>query len=100
MKSTLVGSLACLLSLGCSAYVRVVDEKGRPVEGAAVLPISPSMNGGKILTNADGEVALPFSVQEWKWVEVSKRGYRRATVDISPSRPVKVVLTSEPGPQK
>jgi hypothetical protein len=97
MKSILLGSLACLLSLGCSADVRVVDEKGSPLEGAAVEPVSLSMNGPGILTDADGEVSLPFTVQEWKWVTVSKRGYGRVHVGLSPAKPTSVVLKADPG---
>jgi len=97
MKSILLSSLACLLSLGCSADVRVVDENGNPIKGAFVEPSSLSMNGRAILTDDDGEVSLPFTVQEWKWVHVSKRGYQAAHVGLSPQRPTQVVLPSEPG---
>ncbi len=97
MKSALISSLACLLSLGCSSDVRVVDQNGNPVEGAVVEPVSLSMNGPEILTDADGAVSLPLTVQEWKWVHVSKGGYRRVSdVMLGGSRPVRVVLRPEP----
>ena len=95
MKSIVISSLACLLTLGCSADVRVVDEKGSPIEGALVEPVSLSMNGRGILTDADGEVSLPFTIQEWKWVNVSKRGYQRVQVGLSPQKPTPVLLKED-----
>src|SRR5687768_261978 len=52
--------------------VLVVDPAGKPVVGAEVHPVSLSMDGRRVLTDARGEASVPLRVglQQTKWVAV------------------------------
>jgi hypothetical protein len=80
--------------------VFVVDAAGRPVEGAEVHPVSLSVDGRRVMTNARGEASVPLrvSLQQTKWVAVSKTGYERQHVDVPESWPLKIVLQPEERP--
>ncbi len=89
-----------LLALtGCSAsfarqLVQVTDEEGRPVAGAAVRGISPSITGPAELTNEDGIAAV--SAPGSAWVSVSAAGYRSVQLDAPARWPLNVSLRREP----
>ena len=67
--------LGLLLLGGCQPDVIVKDEKGKPISGASVAPISLSINYKKVITDKKGHASIDFKVQEVKWVTVSKEGY-------------------------
>jgi hypothetical protein len=92
-----LGSLFLLLALtsfGCSPKVVVTDTAGKPVQGAAVTLVSPSMNSAATLTDANGEAPVPLSnsVQEIKWVSIKKAGYDPVQVDVPAQWPLRVTL--------
>lgn len=81
-----------------SADVLVVDEKGVPIEGASVEPISLSINYPKVKTNKKGKANLGFKIQKIQWVTVSKKGYVtvvQADYKGLP-KPIKIILKKSP----
>ena len=85
-----------LATSSCGTLVRVVDESGRPVQGAAVALIYPSSNGAPSRTAADGYarladswVHLPLLHVAPRWVSVSA-GDASAQYDYPP--PSELVL--------
>ncbi len=79
---------------GCAKQevVKVTDATGQPIAGANVEAVSPSMNAGPNVTDANGEAPLPSNVQGTKWVAVSKTGFERTQVDIPKQWPLRVTL--------
>lgn len=61
-------SIVCIALLGCEERVQVVDPHGVPIEGAQVAPVTLSMNGPAVFTDAHGEASVPLriGVQETK----------------------------------
>lgn len=81
-----------LLASGCTPGIYVVDERGAPLEGAAVHVASGSFLGDEVRTDGDGFVRLPRGIQPWAWVTVSKAGYSTVQVELGPVPPARVVL--------
>jgi len=94
----IIASLSVALvvaALGCSGVpdVVVVTSEGTPIAGANVEPVSASMNGPSVLTDASGEARLPSGPQPAEWVNVRKDGYlARTNVPLEGPRPIRVVL--------
>ena len=82
------------MSLGCEKreVVKVTDPAGNPIAGANVEAVSPSMNAGPSVTDANGEAPLPANAQDAKWVAVSKPGFERTQVDVPKKWPLRVRL--------
>jgi len=95
--ASLVG-VAALLLAGCTHHdLLIVGYSGQPIAGAKVVGISPSMggpgpNGGPSTTsNAKGQAAIPWAVQETAWISVYKDGFDPVEhIDIGnhPERPI------------
>lgn len=85
---------AAVMAVGCASRetVRVVNGSGQPIVGANVEAVSPSMNAGPNVTDANGEAPLPSNVQGARWVAVSKPGFERTQVDVPKQWPLRVVL--------
>lgn len=91
--------VSALLIVACTntkvADVMVVDESGKPIAGAAVEPISMSMNYPKVMTDGSGNGMIGEKVQEVKWLKISKKGFESVKVDFKGPKPIKVVLEKE-----
>jgi hypothetical protein len=77
--------ILCLFIAGCSnqsVSIFVLDENGKPIEGAEVIPMSLGMNYPALLTDSNGMVKLPSVPQEIKWVDVKKTGYQRLALPV------------------
>jgi hypothetical protein len=77
-------------------HVIVVDPAGNPVPGAAVSPVTASMNGQATLTDANGEAFVPPTigyVQGTEWVSISKRGFNGVQVAVPDQWPLRVALS-------
>lgn len=90
--------LFALTLIGCNQRVQVVDPAGKPVQGAQVAPVTPSITGTPATTDAKGETSVSLSIrtQKTQWVSVSKTGFASQQVPIPASWPLKVVLQPVP----
>lgn len=95
IASRLTGLVSMLLLAGCSRPdVIVTDQSGKPIEGARVTGTSLTISGQLTMTNAKGEAQIPRSVQETKWLTITKPGYTGVEwIDLSQSKPIVVKLT-------
>lgn len=77
IKSRTFLFIILLFLFGCGNKVRVVDVAGLPIKDAKVTPISLSMGGNSVLTDASGYASVPSSIggQEVKWINVECAGY-------------------------
>ena len=87
--------LCAVLLGGCMTQrVVVVDTANRPITGAAVEPISLSINYAKETTDSKGKVALPHVFQRVVWVSVTKEGYEPSGhVAVGNEDPIVVTLS-------
>ena len=91
MKS-LLGVLA-LVCTSCSPTIFVVDEAGRPIEDAKVVPMSRSFNWPPKVTDERGGVLVHQDVPTIDYVQVSKMGYHiHPPVNFNLPKPITVVL--------
>jgi hypothetical protein len=83
---------------GHGQRVIVVDQTGKPVVGATVVPVAPSINGAPTLTDSAGEAKLDTSVggQPPRWISVHKAGFVGVDAPIPASWPLRVALTPVP----
>jgi hypothetical protein len=74
--------------------VWVVDTDGRPLPDADVSPVSLSINGRPVETDAAGRARVPTDVglQQLQWVNVEKAGYEPVQVDATNARPLRITL--------
>jgi hypothetical protein len=88
----LLGILALLCS-SCSPTVFVVDEAGRPIEDAKVVPMSRSFNWPPKETDKEGGVLVHQDLPTIEYLLVSKVGYRnQPLVNFNLPKPITVVL--------
>jgi hypothetical protein len=74
--AALAASLFSVVFFAGCAQVVVIDESGRPLQGAAVEAVSPSFGHGKKATGPDGVALLdPFYFVSPQWIYVQKPGY-------------------------
>jgi len=84
-----------MLLAACSSKpdVQVFDMSGKPIQGAAVVPISLSINYNHVTTDAAGECVIPNTIQRVKWIMVTKHGYKDSPqIDYNQPKPIRVVL--------
>lgn len=90
---------ACLIAILVTACqstpdVLVVDSKGAAVAGAAVEPVSLSINYEAVMTDAKGGADIPSKVQEVVWINVRKAGFAdQRSIKFTGPKPVRVVLS-------
>ncbi len=91
--------LICIAGAGCaSPNLFVVDQDGRPVEGATITAAWPSFNGPVATTDGDGaaqiDVSQGSSLQpEMLSFSVEKQGYQPAPfVHAQQPQPFRIVL--------
>ncbi len=87
-------TLVSLIVAGCSGRVLVIDGNGKPIEGAEVSAVAPSVGDVPVRTNERGEASVPLRVglQDTEWVHVRKKGFQFQSVDVPSKWPLKVVL--------
>lgn len=90
---------ACLFVLagGCAERTLIVqDEQERPVPGASVLVISPSISYGESHTDARGKLRLKsFYAQDPQWLDIAKAGYEPIKIAFATEWPFTIVLKKE-----
>ena len=86
-----------MILVGCDYKIVVKDSIGIPVVGASVSGQSLSMGTQVYVTDKDGAVKVPTSinVQDVKWIRVECPGYELAQVDVSSSSPLVITLTKK-----
>ncbi len=88
----LLGFLA-LVCASCSSTIFVVDEAGRPVEDAKVIPMSRGFDWPAKITDEKGGALVHQDVPTIDYVRVSKMGYRpHPLVNFNLPKPITVVL--------
>lgn len=85
-------TILTLIGCGKREVIKVVDPAGRPIAGANVEAVSPSMNAGPNITDGHGECVLPSNMQGVQWVQISKAGFEAIQVDIPKTWPLCVTL--------
>ena len=94
----------CLLLSGCGSRTDVVvtDHDGSPVAGAKVQPLAFSINYRPKITGKKGRVAVPWTTEKVKWLNVSAQGFKRSAVIFTGEKEQTVVLErrSDPGLQE
>lgn len=82
---------------GCQSHtvVLVTDHSGKPLVGAQVVAVSPSMNTGPNFTDSDGRATVPSNVQGIQWLDISKDGFRPERLDVPSRWPLHVTLQPE-----
>jgi hypothetical protein len=92
--------LLCLSLSGCGSRTDVVvtDHDGSPVAGAKVQPLAFTINDRAKITGKKGRVAVPWTTEKVKWLNVSARGFKRSAVIFTGEKEQTVVLErrSEP----
>ncbi|MDB4478264.1 hypothetical protein N9013_03525 [Akkermansiaceae bacterium] len=89
---SLFGILALVCS-SCSPTVFVVDEAGRPIEDAKVIPMSRSFNWPPKETDENGGVLVHQDLPTIDYLQISKAGYRNhPLVNFNLPKPITVVL--------
>lgn len=95
LTTRLLAGLCTALLLACqSADVVVLDDKGAPLAGATVEPVTPSINHPALTTNAKGEASFSASVQKIETINVRKAGFKDQTgIKVSGTKPLRVTLS-------
>lgn len=90
----------CVVISGCGTRTDVVvtDHDGSPVAGAKVQPLAFSINYRPKITDKKGRVAVPWTTEKVKWLNVSAKGFRRSAVIYKGGKEQAVVL-ERPGPR-
>ncbi|HVR85919.1 MAG TPA: carboxypeptidase-like regulatory domain-containing protein [Planctomycetota bacterium] len=90
---------ACLMAAGCAApNLFVVDEEGRPVEGATVTAARPSFIGPVATTDQEGAARIEISSgsslrPEMLTLSVKKPGYQEVrNIDAQQAQPIRILL--------
>jgi len=90
---------ALAMAAGCgwcgpSLDVIVTDPSGAPVAGAAVTPVTPSMNGPARLTDESGRVTISRNqIQEVQWVSVAAEGFASRQVAVPRESVLRISMT-------
>ena len=84
----------CLLLAGCGSRTDIVvtDHDGSPVAGAKVQPLAFSISYRPKITNRKGRVAVPWTTEKVKWLNVSAQGFKRSAVVFTGEKEQTVVL--------
>ena len=83
---------------GCALFsptleVIVTDSSGAPIMGAAVYPVTPSLNGPPRLTDESGKARIPRNqIQEIQWVSVTAKGFRSEQVLVPDDSVLRITL--------
>lgn len=96
-RTTLIsGMVLLLIALGVYAKPNVIvaDTEGKPIQGASVEQITPSMNVGSKLTDKNGKVEVPTGlIQKTAWISVTKAGYiGSGHINFDQPKPIKITL--------
>lgn len=87
------GALLALVCTSCSSNIVVVDQAGRPVPDAAVVPLSRSFSWPAKRTDDKGGVFIHQDIPTIDSIRVYKTGYRTSpAVNYNLPKPIKVVL--------
>lgn len=71
----------------------VAGADGKPIEGAILMGTSLSISGQTTKTDGNGCAAIPWAVQETKWISVSKPGYETVgNIDVKQKKPIRILL--------
>ncbi|MCW1883704.1 carboxypeptidase-like regulatory domain-containing protein [Luteolibacter flavescens] len=84
-----------LLAVSCQSKpdVIVTDAAGVPIAGAAVEPVTASMNLPAVVTDAKGEVHIGGAAQPVQSINVSKTGFTGVNnIDYTTAKPIRVIL--------
>jgi len=94
MKYIIFIIISILFLSACSREKRVivVDSQNLPVINADIYSISLSMNRDVGKTNVKGEVAIPYNIQDIKWISIKKPGYHTIQVSVPEAWPLKIML--------
>jgi hypothetical protein len=93
-RRSLTAMIASINAENSRHYAVVVDQSGHPVAGAAVSPVTASMNGTPIKTNANGEAYVPTTIgfQAVQWVIVAKPGFDTMQTAVTDQWPLRIAL--------
>src|SRR5579883_2328640 len=94
IKLLLFVATSALFMVGCSSPdLLVLDANGNPLSGAEVVGASLSMSGKATISNKRGEVRIPWSLQEIKWVSVYKDGFVPVeNISVDQKRPIMIKM--------
>lgn len=95
ITTRLIAGLLATLVIGCghAPDVVVVDDKGAPIAGAAVEPVSLSINYQAVTTDSKGEASLGSPVQKVEWINVRKAGFAdQNSIKFAGPKPIRVTL--------
>ena len=94
LTTILILALSALAGCDNAGVVDVVDPAGNPLGGAAVAPVTASMNGTAVTADGKGEARIPTSMggQAAQWVSVSKAGFTAVQVPVPAAWPLRVTL--------
>jgi hypothetical protein len=90
------------VTAGCTVFeptleVIVTDPSGAPTAGAAVYPVTPSLNGPARITDDAGKAVIPrIQVQEVQWVGIVAQGFRDEQVSVPGNSILRITLMPQP----
>ena len=96
MKTTAIILFLCSLLISCTMFrapdVIVLDNNGKPIEGAKIFPISLSINYPSVKTDLQGRAWISYKIQKTKWLTISKSTYKDIQVNFEQTKPIIIYM--------